>query len=100
LNSIAKYFGCHFHIIDKNSPVVPNQGFMPDEFASEDYLDRLKAVDLCGGTVVSGSFQAFDQIYLFHALKVLGPSLVGVSQVPQTVLDQELKELNSLKYIL
>ena len=23
-----KYFDCHFHIIDKNFPVVPNQGFM------------------------------------------------------------------------
>ena len=52
-----KYFDCHFHIIDKNFPVVPNQGFMPDAFTSEDYLDRLKAVDLCGGAVVSGSFR-------------------------------------------
>ena len=68
---------------------------MPDAFTSEDYLDRLKAVDLCGGAVVSGSFQAFDQTYLFHALKVLGPSFVGVTQVPETVSDQELKELNS-----
>ena len=53
MNSIAKYFDCHFHIIDKNFPVVPNQGFMPDAFTSEDYLERLKAVDLCGGAVVS-----------------------------------------------
>jgi predicted TIM-barrel fold metal-dependent hydrolase len=95
LNSIAKYFDCHFHIIDKNFPVVPNQGFMPDAFTSENYLERLKAVDLCGGAVVSGSFQAFDQTYLFHALKFLGPSFVGVTQVRQTVSDQELKELNS-----
>ena len=91
----AKYFDCHFHIIDKNFPVVPNQGFMPDAFTSDDYLARLKAVDLCGGAVVSGSFQAFDQSYLFHALKVLGPSFVGVTQVPQTVLDRELQELDS-----
>ena len=91
----AKYFDCHFHIIDKNFPVVPNQGFMPDAFTSEDYLERLKAVDLCGGAVVSGSFQAFDQTYLFHALKVLGPSFVGVTQVPQAVSDQELRELNN-----
>src|SRR5207249_2641957 len=95
LNQKAKYFDCHFHIIDKNFPVVPNQGFMPDAFTSEDYLDRLKAVDLCGGAVVSGSFQAFDQSYLFHALKVLGPSFVGVTQVPQTVSDQELQELKA-----
>jgi len=94
LNAIAKYFDCHFHIIDKNFPVVPNQGFMPDAFTSVDYLARLKAIDLCGGAVVSGSFQAFDQTYLFHALKVLGPSFVGVTQVPQTVADEELLELN------
>jgi predicted TIM-barrel fold metal-dependent hydrolase len=90
-----KFFDCHFHIIDKSFPVVPNQGFMPDAFTSADYLDRLEAVDLCGGAVVSGSFQAFDQSYLFHALKVLGPSFVGVTQVPQTASDRELQELNS-----
>ena len=90
-----KYFDCHFHIIDKTFPVVPNQGFMPDAFTSEDYLARVKAVDLCGGAVVSGSFQAFDQSYLFHALKVLGPTFVGVTQVPQTVSDHELQELDS-----
>ena len=94
MNSKAKYFDCHFHIIDKNFPVVPNQGFMPDAFTSEDYLEPLKTFDLCGGAVVSGSFQAFDQSYLFHALKVLGPSFVGVTQVAQTVSDQELQELN------
>jgi predicted TIM-barrel fold metal-dependent hydrolase len=89
-----KYFDCHFHIIDKNYPVVPNQGFMPDAFVSEDYLERLKEIDLCGGAVVSGSFQELDQSYLFHALKVLGPTFVGVTQVPATISDQELRELN------
>jgi predicted TIM-barrel fold metal-dependent hydrolase len=89
-----KYFDCHFHIIDKNFPVVPNQGFLPDAFTSGDYLQRVKDVDLCGGAVVSGSFQAFDQSYLFHALKVLGPRFVGVTQVPQTVSDEELLKLN------
>ena len=89
-----KYFDCHFHIIDKNFPVVANQGFMPDAFTGEDYLARVKEIDLCGGSVVSGSFQAFDQSYLFHALKVLGPTFVGVTQVPQTISDKELRELN------
>jgi predicted TIM-barrel fold metal-dependent hydrolase len=89
-----KYFDCHFHIIDKNFPVVANQGFMPDAFTGEDYLERVKAVELCGGAVVSGSFQAFDQSYLFHALKVLGPAFVGVTQVPQTISDRELKDLD------
>jgi predicted TIM-barrel fold metal-dependent hydrolase len=58
-------------------------------------LARLKTVELCGGAVVSGSFQAFDQTYLFHALQMLGPAFVGVTQVPQTVSDQELRQLNS-----
>ena len=89
-----KYFDCHFHIIDKKFPVVPNQGFMPDAFTSEDYLERVKAVDLCGGAVVSGSFQELDQTYLFHALKALGPNFVGVTQVPQSVSDRELRELD------
>jgi predicted TIM-barrel fold metal-dependent hydrolase len=67
---------------------------MPDAFTSEDYLARVKAIDLCGGAVVSGSFQEMDQSYLFHALKVLGPTFVGVTQVPQTISDRELQELN------
>ena len=29
LNQKAKYFDCHFHIIDKNFPVVPNQDSCP-----------------------------------------------------------------------
>ena len=90
-----KYFDCHFHIIDKNFPVVSNQGFMPDAFTSEDYLDRVKDIDLCGGAVVSGSFQELDQSYLYHALKVLGPTFVGVTQVPQSITDRELQELNN-----
>jgi len=89
-----KYFDCHFHIIDKNFPVVANQGFMPDAFTAQDYLARVKDIELCGGAVVSGSFQELDQTYLYHALKVLGPTFVGVTQVPQTIADQELKQLN------
>ena len=89
-----KYFDCHFHIIDKKFPLVPNQGFIPDAFTSEDYLARVKDVELYGGAVVSGSFQALDQTYLFHALKVLGPTFVGVTQVPLTISDRELQQLN------
>ena len=94
MSTKQKYFDCHFHIIDKNFPVVSNQGFMPDAFTAEDYLKRVQAVDLCGGAVVSGSFQEFDQSYLYHALKVLGPTFVGVTQVPQTIADDELKKLD------
>lgn len=92
--SKQKYFDCHFHIIDKKFPVVANQGFMPDAFTTEDYLARVKDIDLCGGAVVSGSFQQLDQTYLVHALEVLGPTFVGVTQVPQTISDRELRELD------
>ena len=96
MNSNAKYFDCHFHIIDKNFPVVPNKVFIARRVYQRGLSwTRLKTIDLCGGAVVSGSFQAFDESYLFHALKVLGPSFVGVTQVPQTVSDKELQELNS-----
>ena len=36
-----------------------------------------------GGAVVSGSFQGFDQSYLLDALDQLGPSFVGVTQLPR-----------------
>jgi len=43
---------------------------------------------------VSGSFQAFDQDYLVDALSRLGPGYVGVTQLPATVSDEELLELD------
>lgn len=50
--------------------------------------------NLLGGAVVSGSFQAFDQSYLIAALKKLGPSFVGVTQLPASVSDNEIMALN------
>lgn len=90
-----KLFDSHFHIIDKRFPLVPNNGYLPDEYSCADYLDRLKGYDLAGGAVVSGSFQAFDQTYLLHALQKLGPGFVGVTQLPANVSDVELVRLNS-----
>jgi predicted TIM-barrel fold metal-dependent hydrolase len=55
----------------------------------------MKGYHLAGGAVVSGSFQAFDQSYLVHALNKLGPGFVGVTQLPATVTDEELLELDS-----
>lgn len=91
-----KLFDAHLHIIDSNFPLTPNNGYLPDAFTCGDYLDRMKAYNLAGGAVVSGSFQAFDQAYLVHALATLGPSFVGVTQVPATVSDEELLELNRI----
>jgi len=87
-------FDAHFHIIDPRFPLVPNQGYLPDRYTINDYRERLKDYDLLGGAVISGSFQAFDQDYLVDALSRLGPRYVGVTQLPVSVSDEELLELD------
>lgn len=87
-------FDAHFHIVDNRFPLTPNNGYLPGPFTVEDYINRMKAYNLVGGAVVSGSFQAFDQRYLVDALKWLGPSFAGVTQLPATVTDEELIALN------
>lgn len=87
-------FDAHFHIVDNRFPLTPNNGYLPDMFTVEDYINRMKVYNLVGGAVVSGSFQAFDQRYLVDALKWLGPSFAGVTQLPATVTDEELIALN------
>jgi predicted TIM-barrel fold metal-dependent hydrolase len=96
MNKIDSYkvFDSHFHIIDNRFPLVPNQGYLPDNFSAKDYLNRTKHYDLAGGAIVSGSFQAFDQSYLIGALSELGPRFVGVTQLPASVSDEELIELS------
>jgi len=89
-----KLFDTHLHIIDSRFPLIPNNGYLPDPFTCEDYLERMKGYALAGGAVVSGSFQAFDQTYLIHALHRLGPSFVGVTQVPATITNEELLALD------
>lgn len=61
-----------------------------------DYLDAVEDLGVVGGVVVSGSFQAFDSSYLRHALEALGPRFVGVVQLPPTVGDEEVLELDAL----
>jgi len=87
-------FDAHFHIIDPRFTLVPNRGYLPDRYTINDYHERLKDYDLRGGAVVSGSFQAFDQDYLVDALSRLGPGFAGVTQLPATVSDEELTELD------
>jgi predicted TIM-barrel fold metal-dependent hydrolase len=89
-------FDSHLHIIDKRFPIVPNNGYLPPDFECEAYLERMSQYKLCGGVVVSGSFQAFDQNYLINALKNLGSSYVGVTQLPVSVSDEEIQRLDSL----
>jgi predicted TIM-barrel fold metal-dependent hydrolase len=88
-------FDAHFHIIDPRFPLVPNQGYLPDRYTINDYRERLKDYDLRGGALASGSFQVFDQDYLVDALSRLGPGYVGVTQLPVTVSDEELLELDN-----
>lgn len=87
-------FDSHFHIIDKRFPLVVNNGYLPEDFSCADYLERMRGCRLVGGAIVSGSFQAFDQSYLLDALHTLGPLFVGVTQLPFTVSDQELLDLD------
>ncbi|MFT5887628.1 MAG: putative TIM-barrel fold metal-dependent hydrolase [Zhongshania sp.] len=83
-------FDAHLHIIDPAFPLVSNDGFVPDPFTVDDYVGQTAALGVGGGAVVSGSFQSYDQSYLITALAALGPTFVGVTQLPYTVSDEEL----------
>ena len=87
-------FDAHFHVIDPRFPLVPNRGYLPERYTVRDYLERTEDYKLKGGAVVSGSFQAFDQDYLVDALARLGSGFVGVTQLPATVSDEEIIELD------
>lgn len=90
----VKLFDAHLHIIDPRYHLITNDGFTPDPFTCEDYLSRMSDYELCGGAVVSGSFQGFDQSYLQDALKKLGSKYVGVINLPSTATDEEIINLN------
>jgi mutator protein MutT len=87
-------FDSHFHIIDRRFPLTPNNGYLPDNLTCSDYRAQMAQYDLRGGAIVSGSFQAFDQSYLLDALHTLGPQFVGVTQLPASVTDQEILDLD------
>lgn len=88
-------FDAHFHIIDPRFPLALNQNYLPDAFTCADYLKRVSRLNVVGGAVVSGSFQGFDQSYLLSALKELGPSFVGITQLPITVSNEEIIRLDA-----
>lgn len=89
-----KIFDSHFHIIDSHFPLIENQGYIPNTFTSDDYLHAVKNLNVVGGAIVSGSFQGFDQSYLVQAIKKLGSNFVGVTQLPASVSDEEIIQLN------
>jgi len=94
LNKEYSLFDAHFHIIDPRFPIVENNGYIPDPFTCNDYLQRNERVQLIGGAVVSGSFQAYDQTYLIDTLKELGQKYVGVIQLAPIVTENELINLH------
>src|SRR5688572_15470559 len=88
-------FDTHFHIIDPRFPVMENQGFLPPTFTVDDYRARTAGLGIRGGTVVAGSFQGTQTQYMYDALEKLGPTFVGVIQIPATVTDEEILKLNA-----
>jgi predicted TIM-barrel fold metal-dependent hydrolase len=86
-------FDSHLHIIDPRFPLVGD--YRPEPFRVDDYRRRTAGIEVVGGAVVSGSFQGFDQSYLLDALDRLGPSFVGVTQLPPSVTDEEVLALDA-----
>ncbi len=86
-------FDAHLHIIAPGFDLIPNQGYTPPWFPADDYLAIARPLGVFGGAVVSGSFQGYDQTYLRDALSRLGPSFVGVTQLPRDVPDATILEL-------
>jgi predicted TIM-barrel fold metal-dependent hydrolase len=86
-------FDAHLHIVDPRFPIVANMGYLPTPFRVSDYVAVAQPLGICGGAVVSGSFQGFDQTYLLDAIGRLGPTFVGVTQLPVTVSDDEILAL-------
>ena len=89
-----KLFDAHFHIIDKRFPLTKNQGYLPPNYTAKEYQEIAKRLNIKGGAIVSGSFQAFDQDYLIDALEALGPTFVGVTQLPHDTSDERLTQLD------
>ncbi|RLY94506.1 2-pyrone-4,6-dicarboxylate hydrolase [Kocuria tytonicola] len=93
---VQRLFDTHLHIVDPAHPLVENNGFLPEPFTVADYRDRTAGLNIEGGAVVSGSFQAFDQGYLVDALAALGPGFVGVTQIPVDTSDREIERLHGV----
>lgn len=89
-----KLFDSHLHIIDPRFPLIENKGYLPGSFTCDEYLKRMTGYDLCGGAIVSGSFQGLDQTYLLDALEKLGPGYVGVVNLDAQATDQEILDLH------
>lgn len=94
ISQIPPVFDSHLHIIDPRFTLVANNGYTPPDFSCDDYWQRVAPLRVIGGAVVSGSFQGFDQDYLLAALATLGPGFAGVTQLPASVSDEQILELD------
>ena len=92
-----KIFDSHCHIIDPRYPIIENQGYIPPPYTLNDYCQQTVPLGVSSGAIVSGSFHGFDQSYLKATLAILGPQWVGVTQVPNSITDQEVLELTNLR---
>jgi predicted TIM-barrel fold metal-dependent hydrolase len=95
-----RVFDAHLHIIDPRFPLQENDGYSPPQFTVTDYRNRVAGLGFdgggfVGGAVVSGSFQGFDQSYLRAALTALGPTFVGVTQIPAETTDEQIARLDA-----
>ena len=93
--NLPPVFDAHLHVIDPAFPLVPNDGYLPPAFTVDDYRTAVADLDVVGGAVVSGSFQAFDTTYLVDALERLGPGFVGVTNLRPDVPDGEITRLHA-----
>jgi predicted TIM-barrel fold metal-dependent hydrolase len=96
--TLAPLFDAHLHILDPRFPLMANEGFLPEPFRVADYRATVAGLGLgvTGGAVVSGSFQGYDQTYLTDALALLGPTFVGVAQLPATTAAADIERLDAL----
>lgn len=75
---MIKIFDAHFHLLEST-------------FTAQDYQNK---VNVCGGALISCSFQEYDQKILLEGLKQLGPDFVAVTQLPPETSDQEILKLH------
>ena len=87
-------FDAHMHIFDPRFPLVANQGYLPEPFTVQQYRAATAGLNVTGGAVVAGSFQAGTD-WLVAALDALGPGFVGVADLPRDVPDEAILALHA-----
>ncbi|MFD0774242.1 amidohydrolase family protein [Streptomonospora algeriensis] len=88
-------FDAHLHIIDPRFAHPGNAGYRPAPFTVADYRERVRDLGFTGGAVVAGSYSGTGQDHLVAALRELGPSFVGVAQLPTDTSDSHLRDLHA-----